>query len=90
MSSNPNNYFSGGTGAGPRPCECCKKLIVVDWKSPSVFGSGRFCSSICSKLRSPEKHWNWLVDHPNEMKEWQEWRREQDSKPDRDERILPL
>ena len=89
----PNNYFFGAGGQGPRPCECCKKPVKPDMKAPAVYGSGRFCSPICAKLRTPEAHWNWLVQNSEEMTKWQEWIREQDKNkpfPEEFDRIIPL
>ena len=93
MRIKPNNYFFGGGGQGPRPCECCKKSVKTDTHQPAVYGSGRFCSAICAKLRTPEAHWNWLVENPEELEKWQEWIREQDKKKSIHEeydRIMPL
>ncbi len=75
----PNNYFGGGS-RGPMPCECCKRPVKFDREHPAMYGSGRFCSEICAKLRSPEAHWNWMVENPEEMEKWQEWMKEQDGK----------
>ena len=96
MYRNPNNYFAGVHRGSPRPCDSCERPIVMDKDSPAVYGSGRFCSQSCSKLRTPEKHWNWLAEHPEELKKWQEWKRENDSKsksistPIDGPRILPI
>ena len=64
------------------PCECCKRPVQFDREHPAIYGSGRFCSQNCASVRTPEAHWNWLVEHPEEMKKWQEWRKEQDEKID--------
>ena len=58
-----------GASGGSRVCEACKRAIT---DQNSVYGSGRFCSQNCSKLRTPERHWDWLLEHPDELKIWQE------------------
>ena len=81
------NYYAGQVGlfgSREQKCEACGKPV----KGPEVYGSGRFCSELCAKLRTPEKHFSWLIEHPDEYKKWQE---EQKKKPDNDVfRNLPL
>ena len=74
MTGNPNNYFSGSGRGSNRPCECCDRPVKIDEDDPAVYGSGRFCSSICAKLRTPEKHWNWMMDHSEEYEAWKKRR----------------
>lgn len=94
MYRNPNNYFVGVHRGAPRPCECCNRPIVLDHNDPAVYGSGRFCSQRCSGLRTPEKHWNWMTENPEEYKKWQEWIKERETKPDQGSldgiRVLPI
>lgn len=94
MYRNPNNYFIGVHRGAPKPCECCDHPIIMSYKSPAVYGSGRFCSELCSKLRTPEKHWNWMSEHPDEYKKWKEWKKEQEARPNENAlggvRILPI
>lgn len=64
--------YGGGSGAPwarNKKCECCKETMQP---SKQMFGSGRFCSSLCATLRTPEAHFNWLKEHPEEFKAWQE------------------
>jgi hypothetical protein len=94
MIGNPNNYFSGGAQFNNRPCECCEQAIKVDRDNPALYGSGRFCCERCSKLRTPEKHWNWLTENPEEYKKWVEWKKEQEKTRDRNQlggdRVFPI
>ena len=76
----PNNYFLGSTRGTNRPCECCERPVRVDEDAPAVYGSGRFCSEKCSKLRTPEKHWAWMEEHPEEYEAWSKWKTELEEK----------
>ncbi len=94
MYRNPNNYFMGATSGAPKPCESCGRPITLDKERPSVYGSGRFCSKNCATLRTDEKHWDWLMENPEEYKKWQEWKEEREHKIDADalggDRIFPI
>ena len=74
MQGNPNNYFLGTTRTTNRPCECCNRPVKIDEDNPEVYGSGRFCSQVCAKLRTPEKHHAWVKDNSEDYKKWDEWK----------------
>ncbi len=74
MGGNPNNYFLGSTRGSNRPCECCERPVKVDENDPAVYGSGRFCSPICAKLRTPEKHYYWSEEFPEQYEAWKQGR----------------
>ena len=57
------NYF-GSVNQVRRPCECCEKPISADKETPSIYGGGRFCSELCSKLRTNDKYLEWLQENP--------------------------
>ena len=68
----PNNYFLGTSRTSFRPCECCNRPVKIDDKNPEVYGSGRFCSKECAKLRTAEKHYVWKNENPEDYKLWDE------------------
>lgn len=70
----PNNYFLGTTRQTNRPCECCLRPVKIDDDKPEVYGSGRFCSKVCAKLRTPEKHHVWRNENSEEYEAWNEWK----------------
>lgn len=97
MAGNPNNYFLGTTRSSARPCESCERPVKVDEDNPQVFGSGRFCSEICSRLRTPEKHWQWKNENPEDYEVWSKWKTELEEKkvsmpgtPGNNDVILPI
>ena len=73
-------------GAHRKVCEACKGQI----SGPHIYGSGRFCSELCSRLRTPEAHRKWLLDHPEELKEWQAAEKERQKNQKAIMRNLPL
>ncbi len=80
MQGNPNNYFLGTTRTTNRPCECCNRPVKIDEDNPEVYGSGRFCSQVCAKLRTPEKHHAWVKDNSEDYKKWDEWKTKLENK----------
>jgi len=85
----PGNYF-GSTFTTRRPCEACGEPITVNKKSPAIYGAGRFCSENCSKLRDPDKHLKWLLDHPEEYQAWLERKQEREKEGPKKEYEIPL
>lgn len=55
------------SGPGTRVCEACNGSV----SGPDIYGSGRFCSAQCAQLRTKDRHWDWLLDHPEQLAEWQ-------------------
>ena len=89
----PNNYFIGSARMTPRPCEACRKPVIVDRNNPEVYGAGRFCSGLCSRLRTPEAHWDYLMENPEAMEAYQEWQNEESKKGKHQlgqDRVLPI
>ena len=89
----PMGPLPGGSGplnqsAGPqkRVCEACNGQV----SGPHIYGSGRFCSELCATLRTPEAHWKWLLDHPEELEEWQAKEKERQKSKKDILRDLPL
>ena len=80
----PNNYFGGASRTTQRQCECCERPVIVNEQSPEIYGGGRFCSRKCSQLRTPEAHFQWMMDNPAEYDGWMEWRRGQETRPKKD------
>ena len=62
---------SGAPWTRDKKCKACGEVIKP---SKNIYGSGRFCSDLCNNLRTPERHMDWLKDHPEEYKAWQERR----------------
>jgi hypothetical protein len=48
-----------------KKCECCGGKI----EGPDLYGSGRFCSPLCARLRTPENWYYWELEQSGSLEE---------------------
>lgn len=54
--------FKPGMGSQHRKCLACEGQIT----GPNVYGSGLYCSELCTKLRTREAYLQWKEQHDRE------------------------